>query len=73
MIKTYVLEHLIEVDEWVSQRKNYSYTLSVNQYGYSFWIYNQKTDKGQSFQSIEEINESKLESEDVCETLEVQR
>jgi hypothetical protein len=70
MVSLVVLKRLIEIDEWVSKRENYSYSLLVNKYGCSFWVFNQKTEKGQSVESVEQIDESKLECEDVCEKLE---
>ena len=72
MLTTGIIKTVIEIDEWASARENYSYTMSVNKYGISFWLYNHKTDVGQTIKSTSDIDENKLEGEDVCEKLEEQ-
>lgn len=73
MMNVYMLKHLMEIDEWVSSRKDYTYSMSVGNYGTTFWVFNHKTKKGQHVKSATQINEEELESEEVCEQLEEQK
>jgi hypothetical protein len=67
-----MMKHLMEIDEWVSKREGYSYTMTVNSFGTDFWVYNHRTNKGQTVQSTAQLNENKLNNvESVkCEKLE---
>jgi hypothetical protein len=73
MMNVYVLKHLMDIDEWVSQRENYSYSMGVSSYRVEFWVFNHKTSRGQHVKTVAEIDETKLESEEVCEQSEEQK
>jgi hypothetical protein len=61
MMNVYMLKHLMDIDEWASSRKGYSYSMSVNEYGVSFWVFNHRTGEGVSVRKAEEIDEKLLE------------
>jgi hypothetical protein len=60
MINVNVLKNLLEIDEWVSDKKNYSYCMNVDKYSVNFWIYNHTTDKGIHVSKVSEIDEKIL-------------
>jgi hypothetical protein len=60
MMNVHMLKHLMDIDEWVSKREGYCYSMSVHTWSTEFWIYNIATDKGQSVKSVSEIDEKKL-------------
>ena len=62
----------MEIDEWVSKRSDYSYSMSVNNYGTDFWVFNHKTENGQRVKSVDQIDEIELEGV-LCEKSEVQK
>jgi len=62
MLTMLALKNLMEIDEWVSKRETYSYTLAVFDFGYHFWVFDHKTEEGKRVQSVKE-----LEDGGVCE------
>ncbi len=59
-MSVHMLKNLMEIDEWVSKKEGYSYSMTVHSFGTSFWLYNHTTSKGQTIQSVSEIDETKL-------------
>jgi hypothetical protein len=62
---------LLEIDEWVSSRQGFSYSMSVNSWGVSFFVYCHETDEGMHVQEVSDIDEDKIKkvrSEQLCET-----
>ena len=63
MMNVYVLKHLMDIDEWVSGKNDYSYSMNVRKYGVEFWVFNHRTEKGMFVNKVTDIDENQLEGE----------